>query len=84
MDLAYNVQSKGVNKSKCIFKYPTFECALECTLAAVQPALASVEWPGTTLLQQHVFTSNTKKYWNKLEGVSKKCPLAILASREVE
>ena len=37
---------------KCIFNLSvvaTFECALECTLAAVQPALASVEWPGTTL-----------------------------------
>ena len=57
---------------KCSFKYPTFECSLECTLAAVQSALASAEWPGTgtTLLEQHIFTSNVRtKTWsyNKLE-----------------
>ena len=35
---------------KCCVRFPTaFECAVEWALADVQPALASVEWPGTTL-----------------------------------
>ena len=43
--------------------FPTFECALECILAAVQSALASAEWPGPTLWSNTYLQNQTTSLW---------------------